>query len=385
MPHRVPFFVPDIGQAEIDSVVESLRSGWITTGPKTKEFERQFAEYVGAPRAIAVNSATAALHLALDAIGVGRDDEVIVPTMTFTATAEVVVHLGGKPVLVDCRADDFNLDVDRIEAAITPRTKAIIPVHYGGQPCDMNRILEIARRRGLKVIEDAAHALPAEYRGRRVGAIGDITCFSFYANKTITTAEGGMITTADEALADTMQIRSLHGMSKDAWKRFSSEGSWYYEVVYPGYKYNLTDVASALGLEQLKRCDDFWRRRQAAALRYNELLADVPQIITPQAAPHVQHAWHLYVIQLRPETLTIDRNRFIQELTAAQIGASVHYLPLHMHPWYRDTYGYRPGDFPVAARLYETIVSLPLYPKMTDADIEYVTDTVRRIVAEHGR
>ncbi len=385
MSHRVPFFVPDIGQAEIDSVVESLRSGWITTGPKTKEFERQFAEYVGAPRAIAVNSATAALHLALDAIGVGRGDEVIVPTMTFTATAEVVVHLGGKPVLVDCRAEDFNLDVEQLESRITSRTKAIIPVHYGGQPCEMDRILDIARRHKLTVIEDAAHALPAAYRGRKVGGIGDVTCFSFYANKTITTAEGGMITTADEELAERMQIRSLHGMSKDAWKRFTSEGSWYYEVVYPGYKYNLTDVASALGLEQLKRSDDFWRRRQAVAMRYNAALADVPEIVTPLAAPHVQHAWHLYVIRLQTERLKIDRNRFIQELTAAQVGVSVHYLPLHMHPWYRDAYGYKPEDFPVAAGLFNEIITLPVYPRMTEADVDYVAGAVRRIAAEYRR
>lgn len=385
MPQRVPFFVPDIGQAEIDSVVEALRSGWITTGPKTKEFERQFAEYVGAPRAIAVNSATAALHLALDAIGVGPGDEVLVPTMTFTATAEVVVHLGAKPVMVDCRPDDFNLDVEQLESRITSRTKAVIPVHYGGQPCDMDAILDVARRHKLAVIEDAAHALPAAYRGRKVGSIGDITCFSFYANKTITTAEGGMITTADEELAERMQIRSLHGMSKDAWKRFTSEGSWYYEVVYPGYKYNLTDVASSLGLEQLKRSDEFWRRRQAVALRYNAALADVPEMVVPQAAPHVQHAWHLYVIRLHNERLKIDRNRFIQELTAAQIGVSVHYLPLHMHPWYRDTYGYRPDDFPVAAGLYDEIISLPVYPRMSDAEVDYVVEQVKRIVAENRR
>lgn len=385
MSHRVPFFVPDIGQAEIDSVVDSLRSGWITTGPKTKQFEERFAEYVGAPRAIAVNSATAALHLALDALGVGRDDEVIVPTMTFTATAEVVVHLGGKPVMVDCRPDDMNMDVEQLERRITPRTKAIIPVHYGGQPCEMDRILEIARRHKLPVVEDAAHALPAAYRGRKVGTIGDITCFSFYANKTITTAEGGMITTADEELADRMQIRSLHGMSKDAWKRFTSEGSWYYEVVYPGYKYNMTDVASAMGLEQLKRSDDFWRGRQAVANRYNAALADLPELVTPQAAPHVQHAWHLYVIRLVTDRLKIDRNRFIQELSAAKIGVSVHYLPLHMHPWYREAYEFRPQDYPVAAGLYDEIISLPIYPRMTEADVDYVVEQVKRIVAENRR
>lgn len=382
---RVPFFVPDVGEAEIASVVDTLRSGWLTTGPKTKEFERLFATKFGAPRAIAVNSATAALHLALDAIGVGPGDEVLVPTMTFTATAEVVVHRGARPVLVDCLPDSLNIDPQRLAEAVTPRTKAIIPVHYAGQPCEMDPILDLARRHGLKVIEDAAHALPAAYRGRTVGTISDVTCFSFYANKTITTGEGGMITTADEELAEAMNIRSLHGMSKDAWKRFSAEGSWYYEVVYPGYKYNLTDIASAIGIHQLAKCDAFWEGRARCARNYSERLADLDELVLPTAAPHVQHAWHLYVIRLRSGRLSISRNEFINRLTAAGIGTSVHYVPLHMHPWYRDAYGFQPDDFPIARAAYGEIISLPIYPRLAEEQIDYVADVIRGLVREHRR
>ncbi len=382
---RVPFFQPEIGEEEIASVVETLRSGWLTTGPRTKEFERQFAARLGVPHAIAVNSATAALHLAIDALGIGPGDEVLVPTMTFTATAEVVVHRGARPVLVDCQGDTLNIDPERLAQAITPLTKAIIPVHYGGQPCDMDAIGALARQHGIPVIEDAAHALPAAYRGRPVGTISEVTCFSFYANKTITTGEGGMITTANSELAERMTVRSLHGMSKDAWKRFSAEGSWYYEVIYPGYKYNLTDIASSLGIHQLAKCDTFWEGRQRCALGYQDRLGDLEEIVLPRAAPHVQHSWHLYVIQIRPERLRISRNELIQQLGAAGIGTSVHYVPLHMHPWYRDTYGLQPDDFPMAKAAYERIISLPIFPRMTDDQVDYVCATLRRLIAEHRR
>ncbi len=382
---RIPFFVPEIGEAEIAEVVETLRSGWLTTGPRTKQFERDFAAYVGAKHAIAVNSATAALHLALDAIGVTSGDEVIVPTMTFTATAEVVIHRGATPVFVDCEADTLNMDASQLERRITRRTKAIIPVHYGGQPCEMDQILEIARSRGLKVIEDAAHALPARYRGRMIGTIGDVTCFSFYANKTITTGEGGMITTEDSELAEKMSIRSLHGMSKEAWKRFTAEGSWYYEVVYPGYKYNMPDIAGALGLHQLRRADEFRDARRHAAERYAARLADMPQVCALAVRDHVQHSWHLYVVQLALEQLRIDRAQFISELNKAGIGTSVHYLPLHMHPYYRDTFGFQPDDFPAARAAYERIVTLPLYPRMSEDDVDYVVSAIAAIVAEHRR
>jgi perosamine synthetase len=366
-------------------VVETLKSGWLTTGPKTKQFEQNFGKYVGATHSIAVNSATAALHVALDAVGVSDGDEVIVPTMTFAATAEVVIHLGAKPVLVDCQPDTFNMDPRAFEAAITPRTKAVTPVHYGGQPCDMDPILEIARGKGIKVLEDAAHALPTKYRGRMVGAIGDITCFSFYANKTITTGEGGMITTENAEWADRMNKLALHGLSKDAWKRFSAEGSWYYEIVLPGYKYNLTDIASAIGLHQLEKSDRYWQRRKECAEFYNRRLAKLSALELPVCRDDVQHAWHLYVVQLNLDQLKVTRSQFIELLTEAGIGTSVHYLPLHMHPLYREEYGYQPGDLPVAQGIYERIVSLPVYPRMTDEDLDYVCDTIERIVTEQKR
>ncbi|MGD9646699.1 MAG: DegT/DnrJ/EryC1/StrS family aminotransferase [Pirellulales bacterium] len=381
----LPFFLPDLGEAEIAAVVEVLRSGWLTTGAKTKEFERLFAERIGVKHAVAVNSATAALHLALEAIDVKPGDEVIVPTMTFASTAEVVAYLGAKPVLVDCLEDTLCIDPAATAAAITPRTKAIMPVHYAGQPCDMEPILKAAEQHGVKVIEDAAHALPAAYRGQTIGTLGAATCFSFYANKTITTGEGGMLVTGDDAVADRARIMSLHGISRDAWKRFTAEGSWYYEILRPGFKYNLTDVAAALGIVQLGRCDEFWQRRAALARQYDELLADVDVITRPTSRDDVTHAWHLYVVKLNLERLQITRNQFIEELKRRRIGHSVHYTPLHMHPYYRETYGYQPGDLPVARSVYERIVSLPLFPKMTDADQDRVVAAIKEIAAEHGR
>ena len=383
--HAIPFFLPTIGEDEIQSVVETLRSGWLTTGPKTKEFERRFAERTGARHALAVNSATSALHLALEALGVGPGDEVLVPTMTFASTAEVVVHLGGRPVLVDCLGDTLCIDPEKIEPKITERTKVVIPVHYAGQPCAMDRILDIARRRNLRVVEDAAHALPARYRERVIGTIGDATCFSFYANKTITTGEGGMITTDSDDLADRMRIMSLHGISRDAWKRFSAEGSWYYEILAPGYKYNMTDIAASLGIHQLARCDEFWELRQERARWYDAGLEGLPEVQLPRLSSDLQHAWHLYVIQIVPEALSIDRNEFIRRLNSAGIGTSVHYTPLHMHPYYRDAWGYRPHDLPVARSAYDRIISLPLHPRLSRTDSDFVVETVHRIVAENRR
>src|SRR5262244_138381 len=342
----IPFHRPAIGEDEIRSVVETLESGWLTTGRKVKSFEDDFAKYLGSKHAVAVNSGTAALHLALDATGIREGDEVIVPAMTFAATAEVVLYFKAKPVLVDCQRDTLNLDPTQIEAAITSKTKAIIPVHFGGQPCEMDRILDIAKRHNLRVIEDAAHALPASHRGRTIGTIGDITCFSFYATKTITTGEGGMATTESPEWAERMRIMGLHGISKDAWKRYTAEGSWYYEILYPGYKYNLTDIAAAIGIEQLKKCTHFWESRQRYAALYNEGFRDVPGIITPYVAPDVRHAWHLYAIQLDLEQLRISRNEFIALLKQENIGTSVHFIPLHLHPYYRETFGYCPQDLP---------------------------------------
>jgi dTDP-4-amino-4,6-dideoxygalactose transaminase len=297
----------------------------------------------------------------------------------------VVLYFKARPVLVDCRRDTFNLDPDQIEKAITAKTKAIIPVHIAGQACDMDRIIEIARDYDLRVIEDAAHALPTRYRGKMIGTIGDITCFSFYATKTITTGEGGMATTENPEWAERMRIMGLHGISKDAWKRYTVEGSWYYEILYPGFKYNLTDIAAAIGIEQLKKCTHFWEVRQRYATLYNEGFQDVPAIITPHRAPYVQHAWHLYVIQLDLERLCISRNEFIALLKQEHIGTSVHFIPLHLHPYYRDTFGYCPEDFPNASSVFERIISLPMYPKMTEADVQRVIDAVRALVRRHRR
>jgi len=381
----LPFHLPSIASEEISAVLEVLNSGWLTTGAKTRAFEEQFGKFVGSPHAVAVNSATAALHLALVASGVGPGDEVIVPTMTFAASAEVVLYLGARPVLVDCEPDTLNLDPAAIEAALTPRTKSIMPVHFAGHPCDMDRIQSIARAHGLTIIEDAAHALPARYRGRMVGAIGDLTCFSFYATKTITTGEGGMATTENRAWAEKMRMLSLHGISHDAWKRYSAEGSWYYEIADVGFKYNLTDLAASLGIEQLKKCHALAAARRRIAAAYDEGFADLAEIAVPVCRSDVEHAWHLYVIQLDLDRLAIDRREFIDALRQRNIGASVHFMPLHLHPFYRQKFGYRPADYPKAAALYERIVSLPIYPKMTDDDIDDVITAVRSIARHHRR
>jgi dTDP-4-amino-4,6-dideoxygalactose transaminase len=381
----LPFHIPDIGEDEIESVIDTLRSGWLTTGPKVKQFEEEFAKSIGSGHAVAVNSGTAALHLALEAVEIDEGDEVIMSTMTFAATGEVVLYFKARPVLVDCRPDTLNLDPDQLEKAITSKTKAIIPVHIGGQPCEMDRIQQVANRYNLKVIEDAAHALPARYRGKMVGTIGDITCFSFYATKTITTGEGGMATTDNPEWGERMRIMSLHGISKDAWKRYTSEGSWYYEILYPGYKYNLTDIAAAIGIEQLKKCNRFWEVRQRCAALYNEGFQDIPAITVPHVAQDVQHAWHLYIIQLDLEQLRIGRSEFVDLLKKKNIGTSVHFIPLHLHPYYRDTFGYRPADFPNASAVFERIISLPIYPKMTEADVQDVIDAVRDIARHYRR
>jgi len=381
----LPFHIPDIGEDEIQAVVETLRSGWLTTGPKVRQFEEDFARYIGCRHAVALNSGTAALHLALEAVGIKAGDEVLVPTLTFAATAAVVLHLQAKPRLVDCRPETLNLDPDQIERAITAKTRAIIPVHISGLPCEMGRILEIAKAHNLRVIEDAAHALPARFQEQRVGTIGDITCFSFYATKTITTGEGGMATTENPEWAERMRIMGLHGISKDAWKRYTAEGSWYYEILSPGYKYNLTDLAAAIGIQQLKKCDQFWQARRRIAALYTEGFQDMPEITTPALAREGQHAWHLYILQLNLERLRISRNEFVELLKQYQIGTSVHFIPLHLHPYYRETFGYRPQDLPQASAAFERIVSLPLYPKMTEAQVQHVISAVREIVRQNRR
>lgn len=379
----LPFHQPSIGQEEINAVTETLRSGWLTTGPRVRQFEAAFAEFVGARHAVALNSATAALHLSLEAAGVGPGDEVIVPTMTFTATAEVVVHLGARPVLVDCLPETLNIDPERIEAAITPRTRAIVPVHYGGLPCEMDRIGALASRHGLMVVEDAAHALPASIEGARVGSISPLTCFSFYATKTITTGEGGMVTTDDDRFAARVRLMSLHGISHDGWKRYTSEGSWYYEVHEAGFKDNMTDLAAALGLEQLKKADAFRDARADIARRYDAAFAALPEIALPPRDPRAGHAWHLYAIRLRLDRLRIDRAHVIAELKARNIGTSVHFIPLHLHPYYQRTLGARPDDHPVASAAYARLVSLPIFPGMSDDDVEDVIDAVRGTVERY--
>jgi dTDP-4-amino-4,6-dideoxygalactose transaminase len=381
----LPFCLPDIDETEIAEVTDALRSGWVTTGPKTHRFEAEFAAYVGAKHAVAVNSCTAAMHLALEAIGLGRGDEVITSPYTFAATAEVVRYFDARPVFVDVEADSLNLPPDGIEAAITARTRAIIPVHIGGLPADMSQIRDVARRHRLSVIEDAAHAFPAKYRGQMIGSLSDFTCFSFYATKSITTGEGGMICTDDEAWADRCRIMALHGIGKDAWNRYSAEGSWYYEIVAPGFKYNLTDVAAAMGLAQLTKADRMWQRRCEIARRYNEAFSRVPALQIPADRSDCQHAWHLYMLRLNLGQLQIDRAGFVSELKRHNIGASVHFIPLHLHPYYGKTYGYQAEDFPVAYREYQREISLPIYSKMSDDDVQDVIYAVVKLAEVFGR
>jgi dTDP-4-amino-4,6-dideoxygalactose transaminase len=381
----LPFALPHITQAEIDEVVDTLRSGWLTTGPKTKRFEREFAARVGAPYALAVNSATAAMHLALDAIGLQPGDEVIVPVYTFTATAEVVVYFHATPVFVDVDPITCNLDPRELEKHITPRTRAIMVVHIAGLPAEMDDVLAIAHAHGLPVIEDAAHAFPARYRGRRIGSISDLTAFSFYATKTLSTGEGGMLTTARPEYAERAAMMTLHGISRDAWKRYTAEGSWYYEVLQAGFKYNMTDIAASLGLHQLARCEELLERRRAIARRYTQAFSQWPELETPPDPSHVEHAWHLYLLRLHLDRLTIVRDAFIQALVKANIGTSVHFIPLHLHPFYSLTYQLSPADFPMALQAYLRTLSLPIYPGMTDGDVEDVIAAVEEIVAAHKK
>jgi dTDP-4-amino-4,6-dideoxygalactose transaminase len=383
-PPFLPFALPEIGEDEIAEVVDTLRSGWITTGPKARRFEQAFGEFLGDAglHCIAVNSATAGLHLALEALGIGPGDEVITTTHTFTATAEVVRYLGADVKLVDIDPATLNIDPRAIEAAITPATRAILPVHYAGLAADMPAILEIAQHHGLPVVEDAAHALPTTCAGQVVGTLASAaTVFSFYANKTITTGEGGMLVTRDAALAKRAQVMRLHGMSRDAFDRYmATVPSWAYEIVAPGFKYNLTDIAAALGLHQLKKAQAFQQRRAAIAAQYDAALAGLPVITPPQPRGGDTHAWHLYVLRLA-DGAGVDRDTFIERLFAAGIGASVHYIPLHLHPYWRERYALEAAMFPHSQHAYERMASLPLYPRMSDADVRRVIDAVRAALA----
>ncbi|HYN22839.1 MAG TPA: DegT/DnrJ/EryC1/StrS family aminotransferase [Thermoanaerobaculia bacterium] len=404
---NVPFFRPDLSEAEISEVVETLRSGWLTTGPRVKRFEEEFAAAVGAPHAVAVNSCTAALHLAVEALGLRQGQAVLVPTMTFAATAEIVRYTGALPVLVDCDPDTLNLDLADAErkladlragrlphAAGTAGTEVvgIIPVHVGGLMMDMDALAGFAERHGLWIVEDAAHAFPAAWR-----PIGDIagwqrcgentaavSCFSFYANKTITTGEGGMATTSDPGLAERMRMMSLHGLSHDAWGRFSKGGSWDYKILAPGFKYNLTDIAAAIGIHQLARAEAMRASREGLAMRYLQALRNVEELDLPVVAKDRIHAWHLFPARIRLEKLAIDRNGFIAELKQASVGCSVHWRPLHLHPYYAETFGWKEEDLPTASAVWERIVTLPLFPTMTDAEHEYVVAIVKDICRRHG-
>jgi dTDP-4-amino-4,6-dideoxygalactose transaminase len=417
----LPFGGHAVGDEEIAEVVATLGSAWISTGPKVKRFEDEFAAFLAAPAALAVNSCTAALHLALVTLGVGQGDEVVTSPMTFCASVNVIEHVGARPILVDVEPDTLNIAPAQVEAALAgaasaqsgarsrrgrrSRVKAILPVHLYGHPCDLDAITEIARDHNLDVIEDAAHALPAKYEDRLVGSWAGtrpathasspriLSCFSFYATKNLTTAEGGMLTGAP-ALIDEARMWSLHGMSRNAWKRYDIGGSWYYEVLHPGFKYNMADVQASIGLHQLRKLTAFQARRREIVHRYQRAFSEFPDLDVPTERPGVEHAWHLYALRLRTERLRFPglddspaavRNRFIEELRIRKIGTSVHFIPIHRHPYYRDKYGYRPEDFPVANHEYERLVSLPLYPRMSNDDVDDVVDAVADILEHYRR
>lgn len=375
------FSPPSIGQEEIDEVVDTLKSEWITTGPKTQRFAREFCQYVQAPAALPLNSCTAGLHVALVTGGIGAGDEVITTPMTFAASVNVIEHVGARPVLVDVEPDTLNIAPSRIRQAITPRTKAIIVVHYTGHPVEMDEIMAIAGEHRVQVIEDAAHALPARYRGRFVGSWGNPTAFSFYATKNLTTAEGGMLTGTAE-FVDKARVLSLHGMSRDAWRRYGKGGGWYYEIVSPGFKYNMTDIQAAIGVVQLRRLADFQVRRREIVAKYQQAFSSVEALECPVERPEVESAWHLYVLRLRPGVLRIARDEFIEELKKRNIGTSVHFIPIHMHPYYRDKYSWKPQDFPVAYQNYQRLLSLPLHPGLTDTDVADVIEAVLDVVKQ---
>ena len=375
---QIPFHKTHTTDEEINAVVEAIESGWVTMGPKTVEFEKEFKAYVGSSEAVSVNSATAALHLALKAIGLKRGDEVILPTNTFVATAEVVTYFDAKPVLCDIEESTHNIDVCKMETLITEKTKAIIPVHFAGQPCDMDEIYsKVEKGRGkIFIIEDAAHAIPSSYKGVKIGALekSDITCFSFYATKTLSTGEGGMATTNNPDFAKNIKINRLHGISRDAWDRYTSKGSWYYEVVDNGNKYNTTDINAALGLVQLKKQDELKEKRANIAKKYIESFTGNPNIILPIIKEDRETSWHLFVVKVP------NRDEVIEELKNRGIGCSVHFIPVHKQPYYKERYGYKDSDYPVANRVFEQSLSLPIYPDMSNEEVEYVIRNLLEVV-----
>lgn len=378
----LPFHRPSLGKAEEREILDTLRSGWITTGPKTIEFEKRFARYIGCKHAIALNSCTAGLHLALVALGIGEGDEVITSPITFPATANVIIHQKARPVFVDVEPDTLNIDPDKIEASITPRTKAIIPIHFAGHPCDMDRILSIAKRYNLAIIEDAAHAIEAKYHQQKIGTIGNFTSFSFYATKNITTGEGGMLTTNNDEFADKIRILRLHGISKDAWKRYGSEGYKHWDVIYPGYKYNMFDIQAALGLHQLKKIERFWKIRKTYVEMYDDAFKSIPEIILLSRRPHIKHSYHLYVILVKNEDLKVDRDTIMNLIQSEGVGIGIHFRSLHLHPFYRRTFHFKRGDFPNAAYASERVISLPLYPALQEKDVRRVIKVVKKVISQ---
>lgn len=381
----LPFARPSVTDAEINEVVDTLRSGWLSVGPKTKQFEKEFPAAVNATYGVAVNSATSGLQLALEAVGVRPGDEVIVPDYSFTATAMVAVHLGARPVVVDVSPRTCNIDPAAIERAITPRTKAIVTVDIAGLAADFDPIMELARAHGLGVVDDAAHAFPATYKGRMIGSIADITSFSFYATKTLAVGDGGMLTTDNQDYAKRMAKMAMHGMDRDAWNRYGAHGSWQYEITAPGYKFNMSDISAAMGLAQLARRDWLLSQRQWIAARYTEAFSGIAELETPPDSTRDQHAWHLYMLRIHPERLRIDRATFIERLGDANIGVSVHFIPFHLHSYYRDTFGLRAEDYPVATDAYEREISLPIFPGMTQEDVDDVIGAVLDIVESNRR
>lgn len=370
------FGSPLIEQPEIDEVVAALKSGWIGTGPKVHRFEEMFREYKGARFAIALNSCTAALHLAMQTIGIRPGDEVIVPTMTFAATANAVIHAGGRPVFADSRRDTLNIDPESIRSKITARTRAVIPVHFAGRPCDMDAIMAIAAEHNLRVIEDCAHAIESEYKGRKVGTIGDFGCFSFYVTKNIVTGEGGMVITNNEDYANQIKVLALHGMTKDAWSRFGDSGYRHYSVVYAGFKYNMMDIQAAMGIHQLPRVDHYLKRREEIWKNYDESFRELPVVLPSPPEPQTRHARHLYTLLLDLEKTGSTRDRFLEEMTRRNIGVGVHYIALHLHPFYQNAFGCRKGDYPEAEWISERTVSIPLSARLTDDDAADVMDAV---------
>ena len=381
----LPVARPWIGEREKALVLEALESPWITTGPRAQELGARIAAMAGARRGLAVSSCTAGLHLALAGLGIGPGDEVVTTPYTFVASVNVITHVGARPVLADIEPATLCIDPRAIERALGPRTRAILTVDYGGQPCDYDAVLAIARARGLPVIADSAHALGASWRGRPVGSLATVTAFSFYAIKNLTSGEGGVVVADDEALMDRMTVLSLHGMDRDAWKRYAATGSWFYEVTAPGFKYNLSDILAAVGLGQLERFAEFQRRRAELAAGYASRLEGLAEVRRPAVREGAVHAWHLYPIALELERLSCDRARIIEELRAENIGTTVNFIPVHFHPYYRDALGLPPGSYPVAEDAFRRAITLPLYPRMTDGDLDDVCTALRKVIGHYRR